>query len=138
MSKPSNTYLLIHLVVDVSSNPKAYFGDLNVIVFGDFYRLKPVLGSFVLNGGTDTDFHLWQSLFEPKFLSANHRQFGDVLNTDILKNIRIGTVSDENIALLNTRVLDEETLNRDSRLLLGSIQPRNNALNTITAVCKKY
>lgn len=78
------------------------FGDMHVIVFGDFFQLKPVRGRFAFTNS------LW-SEFEPFFLDQNVRQLQDPRYAQLLNRIRVAKITEEDISLLKTRILTENS-----------------------------
>ena len=86
------------------------FGGLNVILFGDFYQLRPVCGHFFF-----TDQILWP-LFTPFFLTSNKRQAGNNTFIELLNRVRLGQPSPANISLLSTRLIVPDKKNISSIL----------------------
>ncbi len=79
------------------------FGGLRVVLCGDFFQLPPVL-----RGSSDTDFafsgSLWRDLdLHVCYLTEQHRQGDDPL-LGILTGIRNGSVTDEMVSALTSRV----------------------------------
>ena len=89
---------------------------------GDPMQLKPVLGSFpwesprnekyrlynLAQGQDDEVNHLWQE-FKPIMLKTNHRQGEEGRFADVLNRIRLGQVTDEDVALMKTRIFAKES-----------------------------
>ncbi|XP_035665599.1 uncharacterized protein LOC118408848, partial [Branchiostoma floridae] len=100
-------HLRLSEIKDTTSDQHSYFGNLNIIAFGDFYQLKPVFGKFIfedLQNQEECLTHLWRSFFKPLFLTVNHRQNGDKEYTELLNRVRIGLPTNPDIALLSTRL----------------------------------
>ena len=81
-----------------SSEP---FGGYNVMVFGDFFQLRPVRGHYLF-----TDTVLWP-LFKPSVLQINQRQKGHDKFVALLNRIRIGHVTAEDMAILSSRLVNK-------------------------------
>ena len=88
----------------------AVFGGLSVLVFGDLYQLQPVKARYVFEAPTNKEHalaftlrNLWQ-LFTVVNLVENHRQGEDKVYGDLLNRVRTGDHTEEDIALLQTRV----------------------------------
>ena len=79
------------------------FGGLNVILVGDFFQLKPVMGKFVFK-----NILLWP-LFIPFFLRQNMRQAEDLHYAQMLNRIRIGSFTPDDIASLKTRLVHDRS-----------------------------
>ena len=80
------------------------FGNMNLIVIGDFFQLRPVRGKFAFCSP------LWQN-FQPLFLDENVRQIKDPIYAHLLNRARIGQLSSEDIDLLKTRMMQPKTTN---------------------------
>ena len=86
------------------------FGGVAVFVFGDLYQLQPPKARYVFQQ-PNNDMHalaysarnLWR-LFTVVNLEENHRQGEDKIYGDLLNRVRTGHHTEEDIALLNTRV----------------------------------
>ncbi|XP_078677726.1 uncharacterized protein LOC144914113 [Branchiostoma floridae x Branchiostoma belcheri] len=91
---------------EIMNTPDEYFGNLNVILIGDFYQLKPVNQPYVF--ATDEHnppiLHLWRDLFKLYELQTNVRQSGDQRFATILNRIRLGQPSADDIAVLKSRM----------------------------------
>jgi len=66
----------------VLSTPDGIFGNIGVILLGDFLQLQPVLARALYEPGCPfvnlgVGFHLYRRVFHPVFLQANQRQKGD-------------------------------------------------------------
>ena len=86
------------------------FGGLSVLVFGDLYQLQPVKARYVFEPPTNKEHalaytlrDLWK-LFTVVNLEENHRQGEDKVYGDLLNRVRTGDHTEEDIALLQTRV----------------------------------
>ena len=79
----------------------AYFGNLSVICFGDFFQLKPVMGRYVFDCPTPPN--LWVDLFDFVELHVNVRQQGDAQYADILSRIRTGDHTESDYETLTQR-----------------------------------
>ena len=76
------------------------FGGINIIVVGDIFQLRPVLGKAIY-----TNTLLWQK-FQPYFLVQNVRQSTDESYGRLLNRARIGILLPCDIAALKSRLID--------------------------------
>ena len=96
----------------------AIFGGIPMLVFGDMLQLEPVkeeppyvaLKPHIvarIKGGAPTSLDLWGS-FGFHMLSTNHRSSGEknTLWRSILKRVSLGMLSENDITVLNTRLID--------------------------------
>ncbi|XP_035663609.1 ATP-dependent DNA helicase PIF1-like [Branchiostoma floridae] len=100
-------------IKDTTADQHSYFGNLNIIAFGDFYQLKPVFGRFIFEdppGQHEPLIHLWRSFFKPLFLTVNHRQNGDKEYTELLNRVRVGLPNNADITLLSNRVMTKSDI----------------------------
>ena len=95
----SKYFNYIHQRLCSIANNDLPFGGFNVILFGDFYQLRPVRGFYVF-----TDSVLWP-LFSPCILRTNQRQQGYSTFISLLNRMRIGDPSPEDIALLHSKLI---------------------------------
>lgn len=98
----------LNQIKNIEQNTDAYFGNLDIFIFGDFYQLRPVFGSFVF-AGTST-VHLWKDLFTPIFLRTNHRHKADSTYFNLLHRARLGTLTSHDISLLQKRIFTPDTI----------------------------
>ncbi|XP_073975183.1 uncharacterized protein [Rhodnius prolixus] len=117
----SLVFAYIHLRLTEIAKNNEPFGNFNILLFGDLLQLQPVKGNQVFKKltriecksklGSIGSVDLW-SMFEYDELKINVRQKNDksgFINT--LLNIRSGKICEEDIALLNSRVLPNNDLN---------------------------
>ena len=78
--------------------------------FGDLFQLEPVQGRYVFKEPSNQEHamsfklrNLW-NLFSVINLEENHRQGDEKVFGDMLNRVRIGAQTDEDIAMLQTRV----------------------------------
>lgn len=95
----SKYFYYIHQRLCSIANNDLPFGNFNVILFGDFYQLRPVRGRYVF-----TDNILWP-LFSPYILDTNKRQQGNNTFISLLNRVRLGNPSPENITLLHSKLI---------------------------------
>lgn len=81
---------------NINEIEQSIFGNLNIIIIGDLLQLPPISGSYCFNSP------LWE-YFEKMALERNQRQIGDNTYAEMLKRIRKGVVSSEDILLLKSR-----------------------------------
>ena len=121
----------------------AVFGGVSVFVFGDLYQLQPPKARYVFEEPTNKEHalahamrDLWK-LFTVVNLEENHRQGEDKVYGDLLNRVRTGTQTEEDIAMLQTRVRpkSDPTLDSNALHIYGTnakVNARNNAkLNEI-------
>ncbi|XP_073978327.1 uncharacterized protein [Rhodnius prolixus] len=117
----SLVFAYIHLRLTEIAKNNEPFGNFNILLFGDLLQLQPVKGNQVFKKltriecksklGSIGSVDLW-SMFEYDELKINVRQKNDksgFINT--LLNIRSGNICEEDISLLNSRVLPNNDLN---------------------------
>ena len=119
------------------------FGGLSVMCFGDLFQLEPVQGRYVFKEPSNQEHamsfklrNLW-NLFSVINLEENHRQGDEKVFGDMLNRVRIGAQTDEDIAMLQTRVRprNDPSLDSDTLHIYGTnakVNARNKAkLNEI-------
>ena len=115
----------------------AVFGGVSVFVFGDLFQLQPPKARYVFEEPTNKEHalvyaarDLWK-LFTVVNLEENHRQGEDKTYGDLLNRVRIGEHTEEDIALLQTRVRSrsDPTLDPDALHIYGT-NAKVNARNT--------
>jgi len=119
------------------------FGGLSVMCFGDLFQLEPVQGRYVFKEPSNQEHamsfklrNLW-NLFSVINLEENHRQGDEKVFGDMLNRVRIGAQTDEDIAMLQTRVRprSDPSLDSDTLHIYGTnakVNARNKAkLNEI-------
>lgn len=100
ISMVSSTQLTdIHRRMTSIKNNDLPFGGCNVIVVGDFFQLKPVMGTFAYK-----NIYLWP-LFTLFILKQNMRQSSDILYAQILNRIKIGSYTQEDVNVLKSRLV---------------------------------
>ena len=114
------------------------FGGLSVFVFGDLFQLQPTRARYVFEQPTNQEHalaralrDLWK-LFTVINLEENHRQGDDKTYGDLLNRVRVGAHTDEDIALLQTRVRpkSDPTIDPNALHIYGTnakVNARNNA-----------
>ena len=86
------------------------FGGVSVFVFGDLYQLQPPKARYVFQPPVNQEHALAHSLrdlwklFTVVNLEENHRQGENKIYGDLLNRVRTGDYTDDDIALLETRV----------------------------------
>ena len=115
----------------------AVFGGVSVFVFGDLFQLQPPKARYVFEEPTNKEHalvyaarDLWK-LFTVVNLEENHRQGEDKTYGDLLNRVRIGEHTEEDIALLQTRVRSrsDPTLDPNALHIYGT-NAKVNARNT--------
>ena len=98
------------------------FGGVSVFVFGDLYQLQPVKARYVFEQPTNKEHalahtlrDLWK-LFTVVNLEENHRQGEDKIYGDLLNRVRTGDHTEEDIALLQTRVVPKSTVSEGTAI----------------------
>ena len=98
------------------------FGGVSVFVFGDLFQLQPVKARYVFEQPTNKEHalahalrDLWK-LFTVVNLEENHRQGEDKIYGDLLNRVRTGDHTEEDIALLQTRVVPKSTVSEGTAI----------------------
>lgn len=105
------------------------FGGIPVLFFGDFAQLEPIAASPIyiplskysiarITSGAPTSCDLWQD-FETFHLKTNHRAAGDRNKRwrEIVDNAAFGNLTQDDVALLRTRLVDTKGATTRSALL---------------------
>ena len=106
------------------------FGNFNLILFGDFFQIKPVCGAFAFQNQI-----LWD-LFQPVFLRENVRQSGDLSYGKLLNRARVGMLSSDDVKALKGRLVSRETSSSNSMAGL-SIYPKRSAVAEHNQHCQQ-
>lgn len=123
--------MYIHLrlteIFNTSNDSDGWFGKVNLIVLGDLLQLPPVMEDppFQLLSSKQIQnclasigkFDLWKEVFTYDELTINVRQKEDVEFAGILDRIRVGTFTQDDINILNTRMLVLKSKTIPSRLV---------------------
>jgi len=105
-----NTLEHIHLrlneIKGLYLDTEAYYGNINILVFGDLYQLRPVYGSAIFSDKITTDtLHLWKDFLTMIELTENKRQCTDTQYAELLNRIRVGEDTSDDLETLQTRLL---------------------------------
>ena len=124
------------------------FGNETTLRFGDILQIKPASGTHVFDppkGGKNYMEYLflplWQQL-SPIILKTNHRQGDDKAYGDICTRLRIGALTESDIATLNSRVFPKNCPNfPDDSVFTSSTNKiasdyNNKKLNELTTLGK--
>ena len=99
------TFCIIHKrlseIKGTLADPTTLFGGLNILVFGDLFQLRPVMGHFVFDSSRPESY-LWRN-FDVSILTYNHRQADDRNWASVLNRIRLGCHSESDCAELLQR-----------------------------------
>jgi ubiquitin C-terminal hydrolase len=95
-------HLRLNTIFGLQNEPSTYFGGLAILLVGDFYQLKPVLGRYLFQDLDNCSVNLFRLLFHPIFLTTIHRQKEDIPFLELLSRIRIGTQTEDDFASLST------------------------------------
>ncbi|XP_029661949.1 uncharacterized protein LOC115234770 [Formica exsecta] len=123
------TLMYIHLrlteIFNTMDCDNGWFGKKHILLFGDLLQLPPVhedppfieLSKLKIEKyiGAMGSINLW-SLFSYDELQINVRQQGDNSYRDILTRIRIGTITDSDVTILETRKINFRETNCNDRL----------------------
>ena len=114
------------------------FGGVSVFVFGDLYQLQPTVAKYPFEEPSNKEHarafvlrNLWR-LFTVISLEENHRQGEDKVYGDLLNRVRTGSQTEEDVALLKTRVRpkDDPSLDKNALHIYGTnakVNARNDA-----------
>ena len=95
------THNNLNEILGKSNDKTAWFGNLNVILLGDFHQIRPV-GARMLCLYDDGENLL--DRFQPVFLTENMRQKNDLPFTELLNRMRLGIKNKDDIETLKTRL----------------------------------
>ena len=110
----SNLLFMLHKRLrQIKSVPEdVMFGDISVLAVGDLYQLPPVGQAplfATVNDGSLASLHgsgsLWKDNFEMIELNEIMRQRGDSLFTELLCRVRTNSCTDEDIKILESRII---------------------------------
>ena len=94
---------LIDKIIKEVKNAPEIFGGMQVVFCGDFFQLPPVRRSYEPEAFFAYHSNIWKDLnLKVCYLSEQHRQ-SDVEYLKVLNDIRDATVSDETMAILQSR-----------------------------------
>ena len=92
-----------------TTDSSSYFGGMSVLAVGDFYQLQPVGNKHLFCSPTyalhKLSLHLWKDLFKLGELTQVMRQKSDLEFANMLNRIRIGVPSDDDLKILQKRVI---------------------------------
>ena len=109
MVKSDQLYQIHKNLQDIKQSNNV-FGGVAVVLFGDLMQLKPIKGRWIFEApsGPAKNAHelvsLWKEM-EPHTLEENHRQKNDKTFADLLNRIRMGEKTEEDVKILNTRIV---------------------------------
>ena len=84
------------------------YGNVNVIATGDFFQLPPVMQDYVFDQSKRQNplevfsRHIWKDYFYLHELTEIVRQQGDPTFAEIMSRVRLGSLTDSDIKILNT------------------------------------
>ena len=86
-----------------------HFGGVSIIAIGDFFQLKPVFDGWIFEdqskGISALAPNLWKELFKVHELTEIMKQKDDIEFAQLLNRLRENELTENDIALLNTRVV---------------------------------
>ena len=112
------------------------FGGVAVFLFGDLLQLRPTAARFIFEEPSNEQFQianaiesLWDK-FEVINLLKNHRQGSDKEYADVMNRMRVGRLTDDDIKLLESRVMksDDPNLPKDA-IFLSAVNDDVNRVN---------
>jgi len=118
------------------------FGGVFVFLFGDLLQLRPTAAKYIFDEPSNEQFQLADSIdslwakFEVVNLTYNHRQGNDKSYADILNRARIGELTDDDIRILETRVMerDDPNLPKDA-IYISAVNEDVNKVNEERLEC---
>ena len=112
------------------------FGGISIFAFGDLMQLRPVQGRYIFDTPVSKDYEVihecnprWP-MFSCILLEKNHRQGEDKIYAELLNRVRVGSHTDQDMEILESRVRKkehEDILN--SELFIGGIRKECAKLN---------
>ena len=121
----------------LTGNRRSLYGGIHIVFTGDFMQLAPVQGIPIYQNFEDYFWH--QCLNSAVFLDErNHRFCNDPVWGEILGRVQLGIPTEEDLNLVNERVLDKVTLPtivdcKETKLVYGCYT--NKKRNQITDAC---
>ena len=113
MIKSDMLYQIHQRLQAIKGNNKP-FGGVGVFFFGDLLQLRPTAAKYIFQEPDEAGFAnsfciepLWHS-FKIRNLTFNHRQGDDFEYSELLNRMRDGSLTEEDIELLQTRVMRED------------------------------
>ena len=113
MIKSDMLYQIHQRLQAIKGNNKP-FGGVAVFFFGDLLQLRPTAAKYIFQEPDEAGFAnsfciepLWHS-FKIRNLTFNHRQGDDFEYSELLNRMRDGSLTEEDIELLQTRVMRED------------------------------
>ena len=109
MVKADMIYQLDLKLQEIKERMGIPFGGVSILAFGDLLQLRPVLGAFPFEKPKNPEFqatfelHDRWKMFKVLNLNINHRQGNDKQYAETLNRIRVGKLTEEDIAILKTR-----------------------------------
>ena len=110
MVKSDMLYMLDLKLQEIKEISDIPFGGVGLLVFGDMMQLKPVMGNYIFERPTNSQFRTthdieprW-NLFKSIILEKNHRQGKDKQYADLLNRVRVAQHTEEDIQILNSRI----------------------------------
>ena len=103
-------YMLDARLQQIKGEKEKDFGGVALFLFGDLMQLRPIGGTYIFDEPKRSDFQLCYHSFSlwdhctVVNLTHNHRQGEDKSYANLLNRARIGTMTDEDVAVLETRV----------------------------------
>ena len=86
-------------------NSEVFYGNINIIVFGDLYQLQPVFGRPVFTDMTkDGPIHLWKDFFKMYELNENKKK----VRGFHICTIRTGEHTENDNELLQSRLISSD------------------------------
>ncbi|XP_064619484.1 ATP-dependent DNA helicase PIF1-like [Lineus longissimus] len=110
------TFTIIHqrlTEILATDNTDQLFAGISILAFGDFLKLKPVMGKYIFATPTpDTTIHLWKDVFTLLELQTNYRQASDQSYAQLLNRFRLGLHTTHDMQTLHERLLTPAALNQ--------------------------
>jgi len=128
----------INIVCQRSLKNREPFGGKQIIMFGDIGQLQPVIKDSlkkqldkIYDSSMFFDSNVFKSCTNVKYhcLTQNFRQ-QDTIFSNVLDSIRIGTIQQSHIDLLNTRIISEES-SEENAIFLASTNDVVDGLNDL-------
>ena len=135
MVKPDILYQIDRRLRVIKGVPNKLFGNVCVVILSDLMQLRKIKASYTFGPPTNMQF-LSAFTIAPLFdefqiveLTTNHRQGSDAQYAELLKRVRMGEHTDNDIAFLQTHIVKEDDPKVKDALWICGTNPKVNTIN---------